>query len=86
MQRVTILEARPDATVVVQADYYPPAIEHLPQPEQLPQPGMALVAADSGVPRRPGRISPHLNPIDLYVRTQRNQWDSRAAALLDVLA
>jgi len=88
LKRVTILAARPDATVVVQADYFSRddvpsansqlAVEHI-APTETPN----LPVAISSIPVA---TSSNRNPIALYARTQRGPEDTRKAALLDVFA
>jgi hypothetical protein len=91
LQRVTILTARQDTTVVVQADYYPPE-DALPLGVRLPllaAPANDAPAADAANTATPGgaaKISSYLNPIELYTRTQRGLKDASKPALLDVLA
>jgi hypothetical protein len=91
LQRVTILRARQDTTVVVQADYYPPD-DALPlgvRLASLAAPANDAPAADSTHLATPGgaaKISSYLNPIELYTRTQRGLKDASKPALLDVLA
>jgi hypothetical protein len=75
LQRVTILTARRDTTVVVQADYFS-------RDEDAP----IADAADTATPSGASRISSYLNPIELYARTQRGLKDTSKPALLDVLA
>ncbi len=91
LQRVTILTARQDTTVVVQADYYPQN-DDLPLGTELPS--LAAPANDASeadftntaMPGSAAKISSYLNPIELYTRTQRALKDSSKPALLDVLA
>jgi len=91
LQRVTILTARQDTTVVVQADYYPPD-DALPlgvRLAALAAPAHDAPAADSTnitTPSGAAKISSYLNPIELYTRTQRGLKDASKPALLDVLA
>jgi hypothetical protein len=87
---VTILAARPDSTIAVQADYYspdeaPPLDSALPAIANTQPTSTALVAMGSGTATRPAQMSPY-NPIQLYLRTQRSLDNPRKAALLDVLA
>jgi hypothetical protein len=90
LRRVTILAARPDSAIAVQADYYSPD-EAAPLDSALPAiahsspTSTALVAMNSGAVNRPAQMSSY-NPIQLYLRTQRSLDDPRRAALLDVLA
>jgi len=83
-QRVTVVTARTDTTIVVQAEYVdaptdyiattPPMVAaRLPVAQRLP------VEEDSA----PAPAARH--PIQLYARTQRGQ-DPRAAPLVDVFA
>jgi hypothetical protein len=90
LKRVTILAARPNSTVVVQADYFSRA-EYAPVKSELP----ALPHAASNALRTAalhfGTTSPTLgssyrNPVELYARTQRGLDTPSKAALLDVLA
>lgn len=80
---MTILAARPDAAVVVQADYYSPDEA---RPFESAPSSMALVAADPKMLSRPARASSYWNPIRLYLSTQQNLDDTRQSSLLDVLA
>jgi hypothetical protein len=86
---VTILAARADSSIAVQADYYSPDEAQLdstlPAIAHDPPTSTALVAMNSGTPNRPAQMSPN-NPIQLYLRTQRSLDNPRKAALLDVLA
>jgi hypothetical protein len=87
---VTILAARPDSAIAVQADYYspedaPPLDSALPAIAHAQPTSTALVAMNSGTANRPAQMSPY-NPIQLYLRTQRSLDNPRKAALLDVLA
>jgi hypothetical protein len=90
LKRVTILAARPDSAIAVQADYYSPD-ESAPTDSALPAiaygspTSTALVAMGSGALSRPTQMSSY-NPIQQYLRTQRGLDDPRKAALLDVLA
>ena len=81
LQRVTILTARRDTTIVVQADYYS-RDEALPFDTQAP----IADATNTTTPCGASRISSYLNPIELYTRTQRGLKDTSKPALLDVLA
>jgi len=89
LTRVTILAARPNSTVVVQADYG----THEEQPPVNSQlPALAGVASDalpaatnSSVQIYPRATTSYRNPVDLYVRTQRG-LDRATPKLLDVLA
>ena len=98
LQRVTILTARQDTTVVVQADYYPPD-DALAAGTRLPELSAAALEystqandastsdpANSAMTGGAAKISAYLNPIELYARTQRGLKDSAKPALLDVLA
>jgi hypothetical protein len=90
---VTILAARPDSAIAVQADYYSPdeaasldsALPAIAHNAHNSSTSTALVARTNGAPSRPAQMSPY-NPIQLYLRTQRSLDDPRKAALLDVLA
>jgi hypothetical protein len=92
LKRVTILAARPDATVVVQADYYSrgaarlPAVPAVPALEQISSRAMTVSGTGSAMPKRISAVSFPLSPLQLYARTQRGFDDSRRSALLDVLA
>ncbi|MGC1520783.1 MAG: hypothetical protein WA803_04505 [Steroidobacteraceae bacterium] len=82
MNRVTILAARPDTAVVVQAEYYSPD-----EAQSLDSASsMALVATDPNALSRPATASSYWNPIRLYLSTQQNLDDTRQSALVDVLA
>ena len=91
LKRLTILAARPDTTVLVQADYFPPNDE-APAASQLPvladksRHALTVAAASSGTLSSPTTFSSYLNPIQLYTRTQRGFDDNPKAALIDVLA
>jgi hypothetical protein len=74
LQHVTILAARPGATVVVQADYYPPSAMPVLRTNTVTTGGRSV------------KISPSSNAIELYARTQRNLTETRKIALLDVHA
>jgi hypothetical protein len=78
LQRLTILAADPDATVVVQADYFTPGDAAPPNPLRLEHSSRQATPGGRAPP------SSHLNPLQLYVSTQRGQ--ERRAALLDVHA
>jgi hypothetical protein len=93
LKRVTILTARPDTTVLVQADYFPPndngepaASSALPVLADNSRHALTVAAANSRSPSGPTTFSSYLNPIDLYTRTQRGFDANPKAALLDVLA
>jgi hypothetical protein len=102
LKRVTILASRPDATVVVQADYYSrddgPVNSRLTSPREPPNGAPAAGGPNSlalnhastlSYPATLGRsvtMSSYLNPIDLYTRTQRGFDHAPKSALLDVLA
>ena len=79
MQRLTILAADPEATVVVQADYFMP---------RDAAPNSQLLEHSSRQATSGGRapLSSYLNPLQLYASTQRGLDDERRAALLDVHA
>jgi hypothetical protein len=91
LQRVTILTARQESTVVVQADYFS-RDEALPFDSRLPalsppaNDALTRDAANYTPPSRAATISSYLNPIELYTRTQRGLEDTSKPALLDVLA
>jgi hypothetical protein len=89
LKRVTILAARPNSTVVVQADYFS-RDEHSPVGSQLPAlphaPSTALQVMNFGTNRLPGAASSYRSPVELYARTQRGLDTPSKAALLDVLA
>jgi hypothetical protein len=98
LQRLTILTARQDSTVVVQADYFSHD-EALPFDSandtvasgsaNYPPPSRAatgLAATTLAATSRNATISSYLNPIELYTRTQRGLNDTPRPALLDVLA
>jgi hypothetical protein len=91
LKRVTILAARPDATVVVQADYLsrddtpsfgsqPPALQYVSRD------AVAIAGTSSETPSRPASTSFYRNPLQLYARTQRGLEETPKAALLDVFA
>jgi hypothetical protein len=100
LQRVTILTARQNTTVVVQADYFShdAALPLGTRLAQLGAPANDAAAADaanlanlantanSATPSGAAKSSSYLNPIELYQRTQRGLKDSSKPALLDVLA
>ena len=78
LQRLTIMAADPDATVVVQADYFMPrdaALSDLPRLEHSRQATPAARSPPS-----------YLNPLQLYASTQRGLDDEPRTALLDVHA
>lgn len=89
LKRVTILASRPDATVVVQADYYSrgatPSLPALPAAEQSAARSMTVSGTSSEMPSR-SSMSTHVTPLQLYTRTQRGFDDSCRPALLDVRA
>lgn len=90
LQRVTILSSRPDATVVVQADYFPPndapaASQQQPALEHIPRNALT-VGTRSEPPSRAAKTSSYRSPIELYESTQRGFEDQPEAALLDVMA
>jgi hypothetical protein len=91
LKRVTILAARPDATVVVQADYFSdeeaaPSIDaQLPAVEQISHHAMTVVGKNPTILSAPAATSSYRNPIQLYTSVQRGLDDTKAA-LLDVLA
>ena len=80
-----ILAAHPDATVVVQADYFFPGESSLPPDPRRLEP-VSQPAPNRLAPSRPAPVSSHLNPIQLYARTQGLDNRPKAAALLDVHA
>jgi hypothetical protein len=79
LQRLTILAADPDATVVVQADYFMPRDAALPDPQLLDH------SSRQATPGGRAPLSSYLNPLQLYASTQRG-LDEHRAALLDVHA
>jgi hypothetical protein len=90
LKRVTILAARPDATVVVQADYFSAeeaasVDAQRPALEQISQHAMTVVDRNPSTLGGPAASSPYRNPIQLYTSVQRGLEDTKAA-LLDVLA
>jgi hypothetical protein len=90
LKRVTILAARPDATVVVQADYFSeeeaPAVDaQLPAIAQISRNAMTVIGKNPAALSAPMTASPYRNPIQLYTSVQRGLGDTKAA-LLDVLA
>ena len=101
LKRVTILSARPDSTMVVQADYFSASDgyqrdevsthdESSTIASQLPAiqhlPSNALaVSAASRMSTEPATASHILKPTQLYARTQRGLEDTRPS-VLDVLA
>ena len=80
LQRLTILAADPDATVVVQADYFTPRDAAPPNPQLLEHPSR------QATPGGRAPLSSYLNPLQLYASTQRGLDDERRSALLDVHA
>ena len=80
-----ILAAHPDATVVVQADYFFPGESSL-SPDQLRLEPGSQPAPNRPALNHPAPVSSYLNPIQLYARTQRGLDDKPRAALLDVHA
>jgi len=91
LTRVTILAARPDSTVVVQADYasreeQPPIDAQLPALTGNSSNALPLAVTNSAMRAYPKASFSSRNPIDLYARTQRGFEDGPRAALLDVLA
>jgi len=80
LQRLTILAADPDATVVVQADYFTPRDAAPPDPLRLEH------TSQQATPGARAPLSSYLNPLQLYASTQRGLDDERRAALLDVHA
>ena len=85
-----VLAAHPDATVVVQADYFFPGESSLPPDprrlEPVSQPALNHPALNRPAPNHPAPVSSYLNPIQLYARTQELDNRPKAAALLDVHA
>jgi len=79
LQRLTILAADPEATVVVQADYFMPRDAAPPNPQLLEH------SSRQAPPGGRAPLSSYLNPLQLYASTQRG-LDERRAALLDVHA
>jgi hypothetical protein len=89
LKRVTILTARPDATVVVQADYFSDeearsVDAQLPAVEQTSQ-AMTIVGKNPTTLSGPVATASYRNPIQLYTSVQRGLGDTKPA-LLDVLA
>ena len=80
-----ILAAHPDATVVVQADYFFPGESSL-SPDQLRLEPGSQPAPNRPALNHPAPVSSYLNPIQLYARTQGLDNRPKAAALLDVHA
>jgi hypothetical protein len=91
LKRVTILAGRPDAAVVVQADYFsrddapsfhfqPPALQYSPRD------AVAVAGTNAEATRRAASNSFYRNPLQLYARTQRGLEDAPKPALLDVFA
>jgi hypothetical protein len=91
LKRVTILAARPDATVVVQADYFSDdeassvVDAQRPAVEQVSHNAMTVVGRNPTTLSGPAATSPYRNPIQLYTSVQRGLEDTKSA-LLDVLA
>ena len=90
MKRVTILAAHPDATVVMQADYYSadeaPSVDAQPAAlEPISRHAMTVVSKNPPRLSDSAATSPYRNPIQLYTSVQRGLQDTKAA-LLDVLA
>jgi hypothetical protein len=88
LKRVTILAARPDSTVVVQAEYFsrddaPPFDS---RPPALSRGAVATVSTNSAAASRPASTPFHRDPIQLYARTQRGLDEMPAAPLVDVFA
>jgi hypothetical protein len=97
LQRVTILAAHPNSTVVVQADYFSreeraPVGSALPAPAHHASPALQAASENSRTAElyvgttSPGAGSSYRNPVELYARTQRGLDTVSKAALLDVLA
>jgi hypothetical protein len=89
LKRVTILAARPDATLVVQADYYSrraAPLPALPAVDESPGQAMTVSATSSAMPHRISAMPSPSGPLQLYTRTQQGFDGSRRSALLDVLA
>jgi len=82
LRRVTIVAARADTAVLVQADYETPSARSGASLNLAPPP-----AAQPAV-LMPVRAAPstRLGPLELYARTQRGLEENPKAALLDVLA
>lgn len=80
LQRLTILAADPNATVVVQADYFMPRDVAPPNPQLLEH------SSRQARPAARAPLSSYLNPLQLYASTQRGLDDERRTALLDVHA
>ena len=96
LKRVTILSARPDSTVVVQADYfsaneaYPrnavsSAASQLPAIQNVSRNALAVVNSGLRTSSEPATTSHLLTPAQLYARTQRGFEDGKTS-VLDVLA
>jgi hypothetical protein len=90
LKRLTFLEARSDATVVVQADYFsdeemPSVDAQRPAIEQISSNAITVVGKNPTTLSGPAVTSPYRNPIQLYASVQRGLVDTRPA-LLDVLA
>jgi hypothetical protein len=97
LKRMTILAARPDTTVVVQADYYSPeeagtvdsrlpALAHDAYAAQGGADDVIDVQTHSAALGRPTALSSYLNPIEYYASAQRAFENSPRAQLLNVLA
>ena len=101
LKRVTILSARPDSTVVVQADYFsahdgyshdevssgdePSATAQLPAVQGAAPNALALMSPASRTGIESATSSYSLKPTQLYAQTQRGYEDTRTS-VLDVLA
>jgi hypothetical protein len=90
LKRLTFLEARSDATVVVQADYFsdeeaPTVDAQRPSVEQISSNAITVVGKNPTTLSGPTATSAYRNPIQLYTSVQRGLENTKAA-LLDVLA
>jgi len=90
LKRVTILSARPDSTVMVQADYFsaneiPSAASQFPAIQNVPANALAVVNSGLRTSSEPATTSYSLKPTQLYARTQRGLEDTKTS-VLDVLA
>jgi hypothetical protein len=83
LKRVTILSARADSTVVVQADYFSAHDGYATQ--NASQSALTVVNAAPPTRGESASTSFSLKPAQLYARTQRG-FEDRKTAVLDVLA